>query len=249
MQSRRTIHSLLALSLCYPASNSYAQSSGAAVLNRYAEAIGGSAVLAVSSIRSSGTVELAPMGISGILTSINAGENRIAVIMELQGVGTVTQVFDGTHGWAMDQMQGPRLLTGAELDRLRDDAGIPAVLRRGGSLVSSVIMGDTAIAGSTCTWVRLTYKSGRDSSECYDVATGLMTASRSTQESAMGVVVVTSTMTDWKAFGALKSATRIVGSMPGMQQRMTVEKIEFNRPDDAAIFDMPAAIKALLPKR
>lgn len=223
-----------------------AQDRGAEIVRRYGEVIGGAPVLAMRSIRSTGTIEMPAMGMSGTMTTVNAAPNKLAVVIDFAGVGQIVQVFDGTHAWSIDPMQGPRLLTGAERGRLEDDAGIASILRRSAAITSTTVVGDTTLATGTCTWVKLVFRSGRESTECYDNASGLMAASKGTQESPMGSMATSGIMTDWKAFGPLKSATKITVQAAGQQQVFRVTALEFDRADDAALFVMPASIKALV---
>src|SRR3712207_8571336 len=43
--------------------------------------------------------------------------------------GQMSSGYDGTVGWSVNPMQGPRLLEGKELEQLREDAGPAAMLR------------------------------------------------------------------------------------------------------------------------
>lgn len=64
----------------------------------------------------------------------------------------------------------------------------------------------------------------------------------------MGSVEVTSLFTDYKDFGGLKTATRIRQQMMGQEQILTIDKIEFDRPEDARAADVPEQVKPLVKK-
>ncbi|MDQ3995697.1 MAG: hypothetical protein M3303_01625, partial [Gemmatimonadota bacterium] len=97
---------------------------GRAIIDRYVEAIGGrDAVLRHQSIRSVGTFEMPAAGVKGDLTVVQMAPNKMAMTIDLPGVGQMVSGYDGTVGWSINPMQGPRVLEGKELVQLREDAG------------------------------------------------------------------------------------------------------------------------------
>src|SRR5213595_3035704 len=86
------------------------------VLDKYVKAIGGrDAMTKIKSWKSTGTVELAPMGVSGTVESISAAPGRSLTKMNLAGLGEFVEGFDGTTAWSVNPIQGNREKTGAEL--------------------------------------------------------------------------------------------------------------------------------------
>jgi hypothetical protein len=94
--------------------------------------------------------------------------------------------------------------------------------------------------------VKITYHSGRESFDCYSSETGLLVGMTQTQESPMGSVQVTTLFDDWKEFGGLKTATKLRQQMLGQEQVLTIDRLEFDRPEDAKAVEMPEQIKPLV---
>jgi hypothetical protein len=221
--------------------------SARAIIDRYVQAIGGrDAVLRHSSIRYVGTFEVPAAGMKGNLTVVQVAPNKMAMTAELPGMGQMASGYDGTVGWSVNPMQGPRVLEGKELDQLREDAGPSALLRSPDRIRSAETVELTTMNGRPCHKVKITYNSGRESFDCYSPETGLLVGMVSTQESPMGSVQVTTFFDDWKDFGGLKTATKMRQQMLGQEQILTIDRLEFDRPEDAKAVEVPEQIKPLI---
>jgi len=91
-------------------------------------------------------------------------------------------------------------------------------------------------------------KSGRETFDCYSVASGLLIASIGKQDTPMGSVDVTNLLSDYKDFGGQKVATRLTQQVMGQEQVLRINTVEYDAADPA-LFEMPAAIKALAEKK
>jgi hypothetical protein len=222
---------------------------GRAIIDRYVQAIGGrDAVMRHTSIRYVGTVEMPAAGMKGNLTLVQAAPNKMAMTVDLPGMGQMVSGYDGAVGWSINPIQGPRVLEGKELDQLREDAGPSAMLRSPDRIRSVETIELTTMGGHACYKVKITYNSGRESFDCYSSETGLLVGMTQTQESPMGSVQVTTLFDDWKEFGGLKTATKMRQQMLGQEQVLTIDRLEFDRPEDAKAVEVPEQIKPLVKK-
>jgi hypothetical protein len=220
---------------------------GRAIIERYVQAIGGrDAVMRHKSIRYVGNFEMPAAGMKGNLTLVQAAPNKMAMTVELPGMGQMVSGYDGTVGWSINPMQGPRVLEGKELEQLREDAGPAAMLRSSDRIRSAETVELTTMGGQACYKVKITYNSGRESFDCYSPETGLLVGMTQTQESPMGSVQVTTLFDDWKEFGGLKTATKLRQQMLGQEQILTIDRLEFDRPDDTKAVEVPEQIKPLV---
>ncbi len=201
-----------------------------------------------STIRYVGTFEMPAAGVKGELSVVQAAPNKMALLMSIPGMGQMSTGFDGTIGWQVNPMQGPRLLEGKELEQIREDAGPASMLRPADRIRSAETLELTTMGGQSCYKVKITYNSGRESYDCYSPDTGLLVASTQRQESAMGSIEVTTFLTDWKEFGGLKTATRLRQQMMGQEQIMTIDRLEFDRPEDVKAVEVPEQVKPLIKK-
>src|SRR3546814_385959 len=101
--------------------------------------------------------------------------------------------------------------------------------------------------GQECYKVRVVWKSGRESFDCYAVDNGLMVGMQLRSESPMGVIDVIVLLSDYEEFGAVRMPTRMTQQMMGQEQVMTISSVEFNTVD-RGVFELPAEIRALVTK-
>ena len=88
-------------------------------------------------------------------------------------------------------------------------------------------------------------RGGGEDFHFYDVATGLKAGSIITRDTPMGPMTISGVETDYKVFGGIRQATRLVSTMLGLQHVITVDSIEYDKVDPA-VFEPPAVIKALI---
>lgn len=214
---------------------------------RHVAAIGGrDAVLKYNTIRSTGTFEMAAAGLRGDLVSTVSRDGRVAMRITVPGMGELAGGYDGTLGWSMNPMQGPRVLAGAELAQMKEEAGvISAVLRDSPAITGMETVEKTTMGGVECYKVKVSYASGRVGYDCYGVESGLLAGQIAVQESAMGTMELHNIMSDWKEYGGVKFATRLRQQAMGQEQVMTITTVQFDGSDDATLLELPAAVKAI----
>ena len=77
------------------------------IVGHYLEAIGGRAALEKLTSRvSRGTVELQTMGLTGTAEIYEQAPNKSTLIINVDGLGTIQQTFDGTIAWLQDPLDG-----------------------------------------------------------------------------------------------------------------------------------------------
>lgn len=252
MQSRFVTHFAFALALATTAAPSAAAQDALppadSVIARYVASIGGPAAVERQSITSRGTFEITGAGVSGPLVSVQNAKG-VAMTMSAPGLGDMSTVYDGTVGWSINPMQGPRLLEGAELTTMQEEAGFAAMLRKSPHVTKRETTGKGEMGGVPCWEVQATYASGRTSTECYSVTDGRMVGSKARMETPMGSLELVTLFSDWKTFDGLTTATTVTQMVGPQGITMKFDTVEFDHPDAAKAFEMPAAIQALLPKK
>lgn len=200
------------------------------------------------SVRTKGRFEVPAAGMSGDLEISQARPNKTVMRINISAIGQIEQGFDGTTAWSVNPMQGPRVLTGRELDAVREEASFGASSRQGPNVASAETIEKTEMNGEPCYKVKVVWKSGRETFDCYSVASGLLIASMGKQESPMGTIDVTNLISDYKDFGGQKVATRLTQQVMGNEQVLIITTVDYDAADPAS-FEMPAAIKALVEKK
>lgn len=213
-----------------------------AVIAKYVAATGGQAMVNAKSVVTKGGMSMPSAGINGTIEMRQSGTNQMQMITNIPGMGEVSAGYDGTIAWAADPMQGPRILSGKEMEQVRDEADRRASIRDPRLFTSMTTIADTTMNGERCYEVKLNWKSGRETFDCYSAATGYLVASRSVQTTSMGAIPVVSLFTDYKKFGDVTVPTRTTMEMMGQQEILTISSVQLGT---GATITPPASVQAL----
>jgi hypothetical protein len=243
------------ISAAQPAPNPQANSSTNAplplakdVLARFVKAIGGETAFAkINSQHLKGKCEMGAQGITGDLEVFAKRPDKLVIKISLPAVGDLIQGFDGKVGWSTNPMTGPMVLDGKMLDQLREQARFDSVLHDPTEFKSMQTTGKTLFEGRDCYQVKLARRSGQETTEYYDVETGLLIGSAEVQETPLGSIAVTAIIGEYKKFGDILFATRLTQKMGPLAQVMSFSTMDFNQVNDSA-FVLPEQIKALVKK-
>jgi len=231
-----------------PSAASAALPPAATLMAKYSAAIGGPAILKAQQITTKGGMMMAAAGINATFEMVQLAPNKMQMLTTIPGVGNIQLGYDGTTAWSMDPMQGPRILTGKELDEVREEADPRASARTPELFTAVQTVGDTTMSGERCYLVKLTWKSGRETYDCYSAASGLMVGSKSVQQTAMGAIPVTTEYSDYKKFGDFMMPTKTTQSMMGQQQVMTISSVDVGTGAGVTIAP-PPEVAALIKKQ
>ena len=219
----------------------------ATLLAKHAAAVGGPAYLSAKSIVTKGAMSMPSAGINATFLMTQLTPNQMQMVTTIPGMGEVQVGFDGTNGWSSDPMQGPRVLAGGELDQMKDEADRRSNVRSAELFSAMETTKDTTMNSERCYLVKLTWKSGRQTTDCYSPTTGLLVGTLSTQKTPMGDVPVVTTFSDYKKFGGVTVPTKTVLEVMGQQQILTIASVDFG--DGAGVvIAPPAAVAALIKK-
>jgi hypothetical protein len=219
------------------------------LIDRHVEAVGGrDAVLGHTSSRVTGTFSMPAAGIQGTIVMMAARPNLSVSRVEIAGLGVIRSGFDGEFGWSIDPNLGPRLVDGLELAASTEGGSQLAAVRDASLFDVRETVEKTEVNGQACYKVRLVWKSGRETFDCYSEETGLMVASMARQDSPMGEIETTTLLEEYRETGGVLSATRIRQQMLGQEQIMTLETIEYDVVEPEA-FEAPEAIRTLIERR
>jgi hypothetical protein len=215
------------------------------LVERYVEVIGGrDAVRTAVNSRSTGSFEMPTMGMTGDL-EILVGSGGMKSTITIPGIGTIRSGMKGDIGWAVDPMMGARLMSDDEMESLRQQADPRFTLRDESVVESMQTVERRTMGGRECYLVNIHWKSGRKTSDCFDVETGHLVATRMTSVSPMGSFDVTMTFSEFAEFGGITMATRMDQEMMGQSQIVRIKSVEYGVVDDASLTP-PAEIQALI---
>jgi hypothetical protein len=218
------------------------------LIDKYIVAIGGKdAILGRKSQHLIGTMEVPSQNLRGDMDVRTARPNLILTKILIPGIGEISSGFNGTVGWSITPMTGPRLVAGKELETLREDSDPSNVLRPAEKLASAETVEQTQFGGQACYKVKLVWKSGRESYDCYSVESGLLVATIARQDTPMGNVEATTILSDYRDFGGQKRPAKMTQDTMGQQTVIMVLSVEYDNVDPS-VFELPREIKALAEK-
>lgn len=216
------------------------------IIDRHIEVVGGRKALAArTSVHTSATVTIPANGITGSIEVYSARPNKSLTKTTLAGIGEISEGFNGTHAWSISPMTGPMLSTGEELAQKAFDSDFDGALNAASRYQKMTTLEKTTFDGRPCYKLSLIRKDGGEDIEFYDVATGLKAGAIVSRKSPMGTVTATVTMSDYKKFGDLMQPAVMKQSVTGVEILTNITAIEYDKVDPA-VFEIPAAIKALI---
>lgn len=241
---------LTALTVSFAPIASYAQALPTAsdIVAKYVMAIGGKdEIMKITSIKQIATLDVPSQGLSANMEVYAAAPNKIASKTSIPGLGEMQNGYNGTVGWDMNPMQGPRLLADKELTNAAESADFYAnMLYSADKYASMETVGDTTISGEKAYKVKMVRKSSKNESVSYFSAkSGLLLGGVSTQESQMGSLQVSQTVSEYRKFGNLMLPTKIEQSMGPQTMIMTVKEVALNGAPESA-FAIPEQVKPLI---
>ena len=218
------------------------------IIDRHIEAIGGrAAILAHSSMYLTGTMSIPSNGVGGTLEGFAAKPNKTLVRINVTGIGEISEAVNGDLAWSISPMTGPMLAQGKELEQKRRDADFYSELRPADQFKSVSTVEKTTWDTRPAYKVSLVRLDGSEEIDYYDVENGFRIGREFSRDTMMGTMKVSQTTTDYKKFGNLLHATTVKNNTLGVEQLFTIASVEYDKVDPA-VFEPPAAIKALLKK-
>ncbi|MGA1044677.1 MAG: hypothetical protein ACO3Y3_04845 [Phycisphaerales bacterium] len=213
---------------------------------RNVEAMGGAEKLeAIEDMTITGFMEMPAMGLKGTMKAYHRKPNQMTSTITLPGLGEIRSGTNGDVGWSIDPMRGPALTEPKELAQQQAMERLSAARMNPRDAFPEIeVLSVQAFGGRPC--YEVSFK-GPELSLVgfYDVETALIGGMRMTMSSPMGEIPMEIVVSDYKTFGEILQPTRTTVNVMGQQQVLGIEDITFGE-IDAAVFEMPDAIKGLV---
>lgn len=196
------------------------------VMDAYIEALGGrEAMSKVNSYVRSGTMSMQGMGLDMKMQMKDNKKFKMEAFMG--GSPLMTQVFDGEKG-SNTQMGMSQPMSAEEVEQMRHQADFMYSANLDKYGVTPVLKGIKDVEGAPNYMVVLTQESGDQTTEYYNVETGLKTQTIQTEESAEGVMVSTTTILEYLEVDGLKFPKLMKQAVGPQVLELTLDKVELN---------------------
>ena len=218
------------------------------IIKKYIEATGGQEAYdqRTHSITTA-TLEIPMAGITADMTIYQQSPNKMATKVDLGPLGSQQTVTNGTDAWELSTMTGPRLLTEAERASLLRQAAFDVQTNPEKYYKTIETVQQTEFAGEQAYELKLTSKTDSTVTQYYSVEAGCLIGQSSKEQTQMGEMESTVTMSDYRKVGTIMIPHKTVISIPamGMTQNLTITKVDWETEIDPAVFTMPDEIKQL----
>ncbi|HEX7314435.1 MAG TPA: hypothetical protein VF297_10955 [Pyrinomonadaceae bacterium] len=211
------------------------------LFDNYLKALGGEAALDKFKSRvTRGSIEIAPMGVKGTFETSQKAPQKAVTTMNLTGLGTLQQGYDGAAGWSKDPFTGLRDLKGGELVTVQRAASInPGGWRK--SYNSMKTTGRSKVGEREVYVVEGTYASDTPDKLYFDAQTGLLLRMDSTVDSPQGRVVSETTFDDYKEVDGVKVAHSMRAVLGAATVITRVEEVKHDVALDDKAFAKPTS--------
>lgn len=210
------------------------------ILDKYVQALGGRAANEKIKTRlTKGTIELAPVGISGTVEIYTSAPDKSYAKSNLKGIGEIIEGFDGTTAWSINPLQGNRDKDGAELLQTKLTNNFYREINLD-KLYPKMTVEKMEKVGDKDVYVVVATPVGLDPETFYfDTKTGLLIRADSTIISPEGKMPAKSFYDDYREVDGVKVAHKFRVVLPQFEILTTITEVKNNVTVDSAMFSKP----------
>ena len=219
---------------------------GVELVDAAIEAMGGAAALAaIENAVLTYAVLIPAQGIEGKIIVRYLAPNQMEIHQSFPSLSDGTHGTDGTRGWATDNMMGPRLMEGVELQTTLRDASLTWMSEFETFYPEPGVVTRVDVDSPPLWMLEATSAWGTPDSFTFDANTGLMFNMATRAETPMGAIPVTLVFRNYQEMSGLLLAIDQSIFMASIEMQKTLLSFEINL-DDFAPITMPEDVKALL---
>jgi hypothetical protein len=210
------------------------------VLEKYVAAIGGKAAWdKITSRVSKGTFEVPDQGAGGAVQIFAKAPDKTALIIEVDGFGTVRQAYNGNIAWDDNPQSGFRELSGEELANRKRSADFyrPFNLRTHYPKMS--VKGQEKVAGRDAYVIEADTGSGKPHQLFFDSESGLLVRTVVERDTPQGPITVESYLEDYRELDGIKIPFTQRQQTPFFSSVIRLKEVQHNVPIDDKQFDKP----------
>jgi hypothetical protein len=191
-----------------------------------------------------GTFSMPAEGITADIDIWRAAPNLVRSRVEMAGVGTIEEGFDGTRAWAIDPIQGPRVRAGAE----GEEAAFTATFNGDAHperyvTVETLELGE--FAGRAAYRVKVKPPGSLPLRFVWiDAETKQTLGAETTAATPMGDMPVVTTLSDFRDVGGMSMPFKMTQSMMNTEQTIVVTAVTLD--PELPDFTPPAGVQELI---
>ncbi len=223
------------------------------ILKTYMEKTGGAEKYqAIKSQRATGTMTVPSQGISGKVAVISVVPNKVAVKVEIEGIGTIESGANGEFAWENSAIMGPRVIDNEkEAAVIMEQSNMERIFEPEKFYKAMETVGTEEVDGKKCYRVELTTQQDEKIESFYEVDSGLELKNVRTVQSQMGPITLQSYSSDYRDVDGIKTPFKVEQKLDtGMVlQIISMDKVEFNVDVPSDAFAIPEPVQKLIDKK
>ncbi len=210
------------------------------ILDKYVAAIGGRSATEKQKNRlTKGTIELAPMGVKGVMENYAAAPDKSYTKVNLGGIGEIIESFDGKNAWTINPIQGNRDKDGEELLQTKHSANFYAQINFD-KIYSKLEVKGTEKIGEKETYVVVGTPEGLAPETFYfDIKSGLILRTDSTIVSPEGKLAAKTFFDDFREVDGIKTPFKSRVVMPQFEIITTLTEVKHGVTIEDSLFVKP----------
>jgi hypothetical protein len=178
-------------------------------------------------------------------TTSDSSPSKILVEQNIPGIGSGKVGFDGEIGWSSDNMMGPRLIAGQELDELLWDSQIDSDLKYKDWYTQLETTAKVDFRGSPAWEVKATTKHDRVDTKYFAVESGFLIGSTNEVESPMGPITMETYHSEWAEIEGMWVPKLILIATGAVEMETEITEVLKNPEFEDNYFSPPAEILEL----
>ena len=210
------------------------------IVERHIKAIGGrDAFLKRTSSYQKADVEIAPMGVKGVVETFHRSDDRLFIKNSLAGIGDILMGYDGQNAWTVNPIQGNRILEGKELLQMKRLATFDRETAFDKLYTSLKVRGIEPVGGRQAYVIVASSNGLPDDVYYFDIETSLLLRSDSVSISPEGEQPMTTFFEGYRDVEGTKTPSKIRAKTSAFEVISTVTEVKHNIPIEDAKFIQP----------
>lgn len=219
------------------------------VLEEFIKAAGGKAAFdRITNRYAESRMDIPAQGLSLDFKMYQAKPNKVYMVINSDITGKIENGCDGDTVWELSAMRGPQIKEGEERAAALHFNMMDRFVYYKTAFKSVKTTDKKDVDGATCYVVEAVPESGALQTLYFDADSHLLVKMDTEIKNPMGVIPVSSTLSDYKAIDGVKIPHKTVMTMMGQERVITTTKTENNVDIPAGTFDLPEEIKQLKQK-
>lgn len=210
------------------------------IVEKFVAAAGGRAAIEkITSIQGKGSIQVPDAGLTGTIELFQKAPDKSLTIVDLPGVGTQREGFDGTTAWSEDPQNGLRIKTGLEAAEAKRSATFSRELKLKFLYPTLNVKGREAVGGRDAYVVEGVPTEGSPAKMFFDVESGLLVRNIITRQTPMGPLEVDVSLEDYRAVDGVKRPFTIRQVTSMFTATIQFSEVKHNVAIDDAMFKKP----------